>query len=154
MVPSWSSTTRTEFWISGAVSPSASGYTGINPPGNDSSRSSNPSVPPTRSSVATCGELNCGLPRNSLTLPENRASIPGRSFSFIHGWLKNVQLILRLLSLTVTVVMLRGRPRRTPGLGGNERTSTAVIRTQTVAASPMRSLARSVSCPRWLYRRG
>ena len=77
-----------------------------------------PSDPPCPSStIATDGELICSVLLNLLTLPENIASVPGRSVFDQWYWLKNVQVSCLLLSPMTTLVMCL-TPRPLPAVAG------------------------------------
>ncbi len=91
----------------------------MTPPGNDSMTSIasllSVVLPCPSSTIATDGELICIVLLNMVTLPENIASVPGRSIFDQWYWLKNVQVSFLLLSPMTTFVMCRtpGRlPRR------------------------------------------
>ncbi len=95
------------------------------------------------------GDEICRVLRNLETVPANTASVPGRRSLAILNWLKNVQLISRLPSVTTTSVIsltLLGYLGR--------RSVTFLTSPRMVAFSPSCRLDRSVSLPCSVYRRG
>ena len=114
-------------------------------------------LPVPSSMIATDGELSCSVLLKVLTLPENIASVPGRSTFDQWYWLKKVQVNCRELSPMTTLVMCltpRPLPRFPARAYPRSRSVTFTTFAHTVARSPTISDPRSVSLPRWSYLRG
>ena len=87
--------------------------------------------------------------RNREIVPANTASVPGLSSLVIWNWLKNVQLIRLLPSVTTTSVI----NLTLLGYFGL-RSVILSTRPRMVTFSPSRRLDRSVNLPCSVYRRG